>query len=92
MIELSTDKPLKRAIPGTSIYMELFGGHVTFKVKGSRREGCTVNWMLLLRSAVPHVPENAPASLERNALAYLRWVAEKRDKRKAKKDGADKTA
>jgi len=84
MIELSADKPLKRGIPGTHFYVELFAGHFTIKARGSRRSGAHCNWVLVLKSPEAVVPMSAPAKI-RNGLEYLRWIVE-RQERKGKRE------
>jgi hypothetical protein len=52
VIELK-DTPLKRGLPGTPYYVELFHNRFVLRVKGSRREGVTIFW---LQSTHRHPP------------------------------------
>ena len=79
MTELKPDKPLKRSIPNSPFYVKLYSGYFEVNVTGSKRPGVHVNWMDLLGKT--RAPDTAPAKIS-NGLEYLRWMAEKKSKRK----------
>lgn len=79
MVELNNDRPLKRGLPGTPFYVELYGDRVVVKAHGSKSDGVAIYWSGNLVSLKP--PISAPAKFN-NAMEYLRWLAGKVERRK----------
>lgn len=82
MVELKADKPLRRGIPGTDLYLELYGTRMVVKVRGSKRSGVSVVYRDAIQKAGTY-PDSAPAKIK-DALDYLRWVATKTRRLKEK--------
>ena len=72
-------RPLRRGIPGTPFFIEISPTHLTVKVLGSRRPGVSRSLTELIRQLA--TPEAAPAKFHGDPVAYLEWVAKKRNKR-----------
>ena len=77
MVDLKP-KPLRRSIPGTSYFIEITPSHLNIRVTGSRRPGVSRSLIDLIVELA--VPENAPAKFHGDPMAYLDWVARKRNK------------
>jgi len=77
MVDLKP-KALRRGIPGTPYFIELTSTHLSLRVTGSRRPGVSRSLIELIDHLA--VPGNAPAKFYGDPMAYLDWVARKRNK------------
>ena len=77
MVDLKP-RPLRRSIPGTPYFIEITPSHLNIRVTGSRRPGVSRSLIELIVELA--VPGNAPAKFHGDPMAYLNWVARKRNK------------
>ena len=76
MVDLDFDKPLKRGIPNSPYYVELYGTKVVIKTRGSRKSGVTLYWSGAIENAVH--PANAPAKIRNAATRTVKKRPRKR--------------
>ena len=71
-------KPLRRGMPGTPYFIEISPTLFTVKVQGSRRPGVSLPLLEVIRRLA--TPDSAPAKFHGDPMAYLEWVAKKKQK------------
>ena len=82
MIDISDKKQLKRGIPNSRFYIVIKSGGIEVKVRNSKIPGVYLPYRTMLEKSP--LPYNGPAKLS-NGLDYLKWIVDKQDRRKGKK-------